>query len=256
MPPWLIIPGAVAVIYLALPIITLMARTPWSRFLEILASPAVWQALRLSLTTATITTVIAIVLGLPLAWWLGTGNSRTHGIVRLIVTVPMVLPPVVGGAALLFTLGRNAPLGRFLYEQFGLSLPFTVTAVVLSQLFVAMPFLVIAIEGAFRTSAGQLEEAAYTLGARPWTVFTRVTLPVIRPALLGGIALCWARAIGEFGATMTFAGSISGTTQTLPVAINELMGFDLDAALTASSVMIVLAVAVLFLLRGRWLSGK
>jgi len=244
------------VTYLDLPIVTLMARTPWSRFLEILTSPAVWQALRLSLITASITTVIAVVLGLPLAWWLGTGNSRLHGIVRLIVTVPMVLPPVVGGAALLFTLGRNAPLGQFLFEAFGISLPFTATAVVLSQLFVAMPFLVIAIEGAFRTSAGHLEEAAYTLGARPWTVFTKVTLPVIRPALLGGIALCWARAIGEFGATMTFAGSIRGTTQTLPVAINELLGFDLDAALTASSVMIVLAVAVLFVLRGRWLSGR
>lgn len=255
-PLWLIIPSALAVIFLVLPIVTLVLRTPWSQFLSILTSPSVFQALKLSLSTATLATLIAIVLGVPLAWWLGTGDSKLHGPVRLLVTVPLVLPPVVGGAALLFTLGRNAPLGQFLFNSFGISLPFSTSAVVLSQLFVGLPFLVISLEGAFRTSAGQLEEAAYTLGASPWTVFSQVTIPVIRPALLGGIALCWARAIGEFGATMTFAGSIRGSTQTLPVAINELMGFDLDAAMTASTVMIFLALAVLFLLRGRWLSGK
>lgn len=255
-PIWLAIPSLVAVVFLVLPITTLVLRTPWPKFLQILTSPAVYEALKLSLWTATLTTLIAIALGVPLAWWLGSADSHWHSPVRLLVTVPLVLPPVVGGAALLFTLGRNAPLGQFLFDTFGVSLPFSTTAVVLSQLFVGLPFLVISLEGAFRTSTGQLEEAAYTLGASPWTVFSRVTIPVIRPALLGGIALCWARAIGEFGATMTFAGSIRGSTQTLPVAINELMGFDLEAAMTASTIMILLALGVLFLLRGRWLSGR
>lgn len=255
-PIWLIIPSLVAVIFLVLPLVTLILRTPWPRFLQILTSPTVLEALKLSLWTATLTTLIAIALGVPLAWWLGTGQSRLHAPIRLLVTVPLVLPPVVGGAALLFTLGRNAPVGQFLFDTFGFSLPFSPAAVVLSQLFVGLPFLIISLEGAFRTSAGRLEEAAYTLGASPWTVFSRVTIPVIRPALLGGIALCWARAIGEFGATMTFAGSIRGSTQTLPVAINELMGFDLDSAMTASTIMILLALGVLFLLRGRWLGGK
>lgn len=255
-PTWLWLPAGTAVVILVLPLVVLLARTPWGDALALLSTPTVRDAIWLSATTATVATVVSILLGLPLAWWLGTGNTRGQGLVRLLVTIPLVLPPVVGGAALLFTYGRGAPIGSLVWSVAGVTIPFTTAAVVIAQVFVAMPFLVVSLEGAFRARGGLLEEAALTLGASPWTVFRRITIPALRPALLGGIALCWARAIGEFGATMTFAGSIRSVTQTLPVAINELLGHDLDAAMMASSIMILLAATVLIVLRGRWVGGR
>ena len=256
VPAWLWLPAGTAVVVLVLPLVVLLARTPWPDAITLLSSSTVRDAFALSLWTATTATAVSALLGVPLAWWLGTGTSRGQGLVRLLVTIPLVLPPVVGGAALLFTYGRGAPVGSLVWNLAGVTVPFTTAAVVIAQVFVAMPFLVVSLEGAFRARGVLLEEAALTLGGDPWTVFRRVTLPGLRPALLGGIALCWARAVGEFGATITFAGSIRSVTQTLPDAIDELLGHDLDAAMVASSLMIGLAVVVLVLLRGRWLGAR
>lgn len=255
VPAWLWVPAACGAIALILPLVVMLARTPWSRCFELLASQAVREAITLSLVTASIATLAATIVGVPLAWCLGKRTFPGQGVLRLAVTIPLVLPPVVGGAALLFTYGRNAPVGEMMLDVFGISIPFTTVAVVMAQTFVAMPFLVISLEGAFRTAGDQLEEVAATLGASQWRIFRRITMPTILPALLGGLALCWARAIGEFGATLTFAGSIRGRTQTLPVAINELLGHDIDAAMMASALMVIVAAAVLIALRGRWLNS-
>ncbi|GAA1391005.1 ABC transporter permease [Luteococcus peritonei] len=226
---------------------------------ELLAGPTVGPALGLSLLCATTATLISLLLGVPLAWWLAQGHGRAAGrlaaAVRALVTLPLVLPPVVGGVALLLAFGRMGVVGSRLDVWFGITLPFTTTAVVLSQVFVAMPFLVVSLEGALANRDPALEEAAETMGASSWQVFRHVTLPLAAPAVLAGTVLCWARALGEFGATITFAGNFPGRTQTMPLAVYLAMQNDPDAAVALSVVLLAVCAVVLLALRGRWVSS-
>jgi molybdate transport system permease protein len=238
---------------LIVPLVGLLFRAPWGSIGGILVRPEVLDALWLSLLCASLATVISLLLGVPLAWVLARASFPGLRLLRALVTLPLVLPPVVGGVALLLVLGRNGLVGRYLDLWFGITLPFTTAAVVVAETFVAMPFLVIAVEGAFRSADQGYDEAAATLGAGRLTVFRRVTLPLIRPALVAGSVLCWARALGEFGATVTFAGNLQGVTRTMPLAVYLAMETDPDEAVVLSLVLLTVSVAVLFALRGRWI---
>jgi molybdate transport system permease protein len=213
------------------------------------------DALVLSLVCATTATAISLVVGVPLAWVLARTEFPGRSLLRALVTLPLVLPPVVGGVALLLVLGRNGLVGQWLDRWLGVTLPFSTAAVVIAETFVAMPFLVVAMEGAFRSADQRYDEAAATLGANRLTVFRRVSLPMVRPALVAGSVLCWARALGEFGATVTFAGNLQGVTRTMPLAVYLAMETDPEAALALSLVLLLVSVAVLAALRGRWLGG-
>jgi molybdate transport system permease protein len=213
------------------------------------------MALRLSLECSVLSTVLSICLGVPLAWVLARISFPGRGIARALCTLSMVLPPVVGGVALFFALGRRGIVGQWLDQWFGVRLPFTTAAVVIAQTFVSMPFLVITVEGALRQMDQRIEGAARTLGASPWYTFRRVTLPTIKPALFAGIVLAWARALGEFGATITFAGNFPGTTQTLPLAVYLALETDAPQAIGLSLVLVAVSFAVLVGLRDRWLGG-
>ncbi|WP_116246597.1 ABC transporter permease [Nocardiopsis sp. FIRDI 009] len=251
-PPWiLLVPALLGVAFLVLPLLGLLASTPWATMGERITDPAVLSALWLSLSTATVATAVCLVLGVPLAWLLARAEFPGRRLVRALITVPLVIPPVVGGVALLLVLGRNGLLGRHLDAWFGLTLPFTTAAVVIAQVFVAMPFLVVSVEGALRGADPRFEEAAATLGASRATVFTRITLPAVLPGVGAGAALCWARALGEFGATITFAGNFPGTTQTMPLAVYMAMQRDPEAAVVLSLVLLLVSLAVLAGLRGR-----
>lgn len=252
--PWpLAVPATVAIAFLLLPLVGLLLRASWRDLPRLLVGSEAVGALRLSLVTATIATVISLVLGVPLAWVLARARFRGRGLLRALVTLPLVLPPVVGGVALLFALGRRGFIGQYLDQWFGLTLPFTSAGVVLAETFVAMPFLVVTVEGAFRSADLGLEEAAATLGSRPFATFCRVTLPLIAPSLIAGSVLCWARALGEFGATITFAGNLPGVTQTMPLAVYQALERDPEAAVALSLVLLVVSIGVLALLRERWL---
>ncbi len=250
-----LIPALIGLAYLVLPLTGLVVRAPWITMPERLAAPDVLTALRLSLQTATIATVVCLALGVPLAWLLARGRFRGRQLVRALVTVPMVLPPVVGGVALLLVFGRRGLVGNWLGTAFGITLPFSTAAVVMAQAFVALPFLVIAVEGTLRGADTRYEEAASSLGASRWTTFRRVTLPLIAPGVAAGAVLSWARALGEFGATITFAGNFPGRTQTMPVAVYLALETDLDAAIVLSLMLLVVAVAILTSLREHWLSS-
>ena len=251
--PWALgAPAALGALLLVVPLVGLLLRAPWSGLPRILSTPEVADALRLSLLSATLATGISLVLGVPLAWVLARSELPGLRLLRALVTLPLVLPPVVGGVALLLVLGRNGLVGQHLDAGLGITIPFTTAAVVIAETFVAMPFLVVAVEGALRSADRGYDEAAATLGASRLTVFRRVTLPLIRPALVAGGVLCWARALGEFGATVTFAGNLQGTTRTMPLAVYLAMETDPDAALALSLVLLAVSVAVLFALRGRW----
>lgn len=254
--PWpLLVPALAGLAFLVLPLAGLLARAPWATLPERLAEPRVLEALRLSLVTATIATAVCLLLGVPLAWLLARTTLPGRRLLRALVTVPLVLPPVVGGVALLLVLGRRGLVGQWLYDAFGVSLPFTTTGVVVAEAFVAMPFLVIAVEGALRAADQRYEEAAATLGASRWTVFRRVTLPMVAPGVLAGAVLCWARALGEFGATITFAGNFPGRTQTMPLAVYLALETDPDAAIVLSLVLLAVSVIVLAGLRDRWVGA-
>ena len=250
--PWpLVAPAAVAIVFLLLPLLGLLVRAPWRSLPTLLADPLVGEALRLSLVTATLATGVSLLLGVPLAWVLARARFPGRSVLRALVTLPLVLPPVVGGVALFLVLGRRGLVGRWLDAWFGLSIPFTPLAVVLAETFVAMPFLVVAVEGALRAADPRFEEASATLGASRWTTFRRVTLPMIGPSVLAGAVLCWARALGEFGATITFAGNFPGRTQTMPTAVYLALETDPEAAIALSLVLLAVSVVVLVSLRDR-----
>ena len=255
VPVGLLVPAGIGLAFLVLPLLGLLLRTPWSTLLDRLAAPGALTALRLSLQTATIATVICVLLGVPLAWLLARVDFPGRKLVRALVTVPLVLPPVVGGVALLLIFGRRGLVGSWLLATFGFALPFSTTAVVIAEAFVAMPFLVIAVEGALRGADTRYEEAAATLGATRWTAFRRVTLPLVAPGIAAGAVLCWARALGEFGATITFAGNTPGITQTMPLAVYlALETGELENAIVLSLVLLTVSVAILVGLRDRWLT--
>jgi molybdate transport system permease protein len=255
-PPAIAVIGAVAAgLFFAIPLLGMLLRAPWSATWDVITSHDALTALRLSLVTSFSATGLALVLGIPLAWVQARVRYPGRGLVRALVLLPMVLPPVVSGIALLLAFGRRGIAGEYLAHA-GVHLPFHVSGAVVAETFVAMPFLVLTLEAGFRSTDQRLEEAARTLGASRTSVFRQITLPAVRPALIAGAVLCWARALGEFGATITFAGNLPGKTQTLPLFVYvTLEGSNSDAAIVLSLVLLVTAVAVIFALRERWLSA-
>ncbi|HEY8474119.1 MAG TPA: ABC transporter permease [Natronosporangium sp.] len=254
-PLLLVVPAIAGLALLVLPLAGLLIRTPWSSLPQRLTAPGILDALRLSLLAATAATLLCLLLGVPLAWLLARARFPGRRVVRAMVTVPLVLPPVVGGVALLLVFGRRGIVGSWLAATFGITLPFTTAGVILAEAFVAMPFLVIAVEGALRGADPRYEEAAATLGASRWTSFRRVTLPLVAPGIAAGAVLCWARALGEFGATITFAGNFPGRTQTMPLAVYLALETDLEAAIVLSLILLVVSVTILASLRDRWLNS-
>ncbi|MBO0867058.1 MAG: molybdate ABC transporter permease subunit [Micromonosporaceae bacterium] len=254
-PAALLLPATLGLAFLVLPLLGLVVRAPWATLPRRLVEPGVLTALRLSLQTASLATLLCLALGVPLAWLLARVQFPGRRLVRALVTVPLVLPPVVGGVALLLVFGRRGLLGAWLSNTFGVTLPFTTPGVVVAEAFVAMPFLVIAVEGALRGADARYEEAAATLGAGRWTSFRRVTLPLVAPGVAAGAVLCWARALGEFGATITFAGNFPGRTQTMPLAVYLALEQDLDAAIVLSLVLLAVSVTILASLRDKWIAA-
>ena len=250
LPPWTWLPAAVAALLVALPLLALLTRVDWADLPALLTSESSRTALWLSLRTSAAATVLCVVLGVPLALVLARARFPGQGLVRSFVLLPLVLPPVVGGIALLATFGRRGLLGGTL-DVLGLQIAFSTTAVVVAQTFVALPFLVVSLEGSLRTAGRRYETVAATLGARPTTVLRRVSLPLVLPGLVSGAVLAFARALGEFGATITFAGSLQGVTRTLPLEIYLQRETDPDAAVALSLLLVVVAVAVIALVRGR-----
>ena len=244
----------VAIIFFALPFLGLLWRVPWRSAWGLLTDSDSLTALGLSIECSLIAAAIAVVLGVPLAWVLARSDFPGRSIVRALCLLSLVLPPVVAGVALFTAYGRRGLLGSPLSQWFGVQLPFSTAGVVMAQTFVAMPFLVLTVEAALRAVDRRPEEAARTLGAGSWTTFRRITLPAIRPALLAGTVLAWARALREFGATITFAGNLPGTTQTAPLAVYRALESDPDRALVLSLVLIGISFAVLLGLRDRWLA--
>jgi molybdate transport system permease protein len=245
--------GVLAVLLLTLPLVGLASRTPWADIPQLLRDPAVLQAVRLSLVASLSALALSTVLGVPLAWLLARVEFPGRRLVRALAVLPMVLPPVVGGVALLLAFGRRGLIGQVLFDLTGWSLPFTTAGVVLAETFVAMPFLLVSVESGLRTMDRRYEEAAATLGASRWTILRTVTLPLTAPSLAGGMALCWARALGEFGATISFAGNLPGRTQTMPLAVYLELESNPPAAYLLSFVLLVISVAVLLALRDRYL---
>ncbi|MCT4353965.1 ABC transporter permease [Streptomyces sp. Je 1-79] len=248
----LAIPALLAVAFLVLPLIGILVRTQWGRLTDHLTSPGTTEALQLSLVVSFWSLGLSLVLGVPLAWLLARVSFPGKAFVRSLVLLPMVLPPTVGGVALLLAFGRRGLLGPWLESTFGITFPFHTSGAVLAATFVAMPFLVISLEGALGGLRPRYEETAASLGASPVRVFFTVTLPMVAPGLIAGAALTWARALGEFGATITFAGNLPGTTQTLPLQVYLLLQDEPEAATSVSLLLLVIAMAVLIALRGRW----
>ena len=244
----LVVPAVLATALLVVPLATLVLDTPWRTLPDHLASEAVRDALAITALTSLLTVVACVLLGTPLAWLLARVDFRGRRVLRALVLVPLVLPPVVAGVALVTALGRSGLVGQHL----PFSIPYTTAGVVLAHTFVSMPFYVLAVEAALRTHGASYDIVAATLGADRWTTFRRVTLPLALPGVLAGSALAWARSLGEFGATITFAGNYPGTTQTMPSLIYVALSSDPTVARTLSLILLVLSVGVLVLLRERW----
>jgi molybdate transport system permease protein len=247
--------AAVAVAFVVLPFVALLQRTPWSDLVDLLGRPIVTDALRLSMLSALAAVVLSLLFGVPLAWVLARSSLPGRSLLRAVVLLPMVLPPVVGGASLLFAFGRRGLLGGPVYDATGFLLPFSLWGVVVANTFVALPFLVITVEAGLRAADTRYEDAAATLGAGRWMILRRVTLPLVAPSVLAGAVLAWARALGEFGATVTFAGNLQGRTQTMPLAVFLALESDRDAAIALSLVLIAVSLVVLVPLRDRWLGA-
>ncbi|WP_404384550.1 ABC transporter permease [Knoellia locipacati] len=250
VPRWLLVPAALGTLFVALPIVAMALTVDWGSFGSLITSDASTDALLLSLRTGATSTVLCVLLGIPLAVVLARTTGTGATLLRSLVLVPLVIPPVVGGIALLQAFGRRGLLGSTL-DVLGVQVAFSTTAVVLAQTFVAMPFLVLSLEGALRTAGTRYEDVAATLGAGPTAVFRRVTLPLALPGLVSGTILAFARCLGEFGATITFAGSLQGTTRTLPLEIYLQREGDPRAAVALSLVLVAVAVLVIGLTRAR-----
>jgi molybdate transport system permease protein len=256
VPRALTILGVAGATFLVLPVIGLLLRTPWSRLGELLSDPHVLAALRISALASVAALAVSTVVGVPLAWLLARRDFPGRALLRAFCVLPMVLPPVVGGVGLLTAFGRRGFVGRPLAELTGVSVPFTFAGVVLAGAFVAMPFLIITVEAGLRGLDQRYEDAAATLGASRGMVLRRVTLPLVAPSLGAGMALCWARALGEFGATITFAGNLAGRTQTMPLAVYLTLESDPAAAILLSVILLAVSVAVLVALRGHFLGAR
>ncbi len=253
-PPVLfVVLAAVGVAFFVLPLVGLLYRAPWETALGDLTTPEALTALRLSFVVSLAATALALLLGVPLAWIYARVPFRGHDIVRALTTLPMILPPVVGGVALLFAFGRRGLFGQALDTMLGIRIPFTTAGAILAATFVAMPFLVLTVEAGLRSMDRRYEDAARTLGAGRWLVFRRVTLPLIAPSVFAGAVLCWARALGEFGATITFAGNLPGTTQTLPLAVYIALETRPEVAIMLSLVLLAISLVILVAMRDRYL---
>ncbi|GAB18431.1 molybdate ABC transporter permease protein [Gordonia effusa NBRC 100432] len=255
LPGWLYLPAAAGVALIVVPPIALVSQTPWDQFLSQVWSESSREALLLSLRTATLSTILCVVLGVPMAVTFARHDGVITRVLRSLVLLPLVLPPVVGGIALLYTFGRMGMIGQPLRSA-GIDIAFTSTAVVLAQTFVALPFLVISVEGALRVAGTKYEEVSATLGASPSRTLARVTIPLIAPSLLAGVVLAFARALGEFGATITFAGNAPGTTQTAPLAIYMAEIDDPQSAIPLSLVLVLLSLIVVVAVHTRRRIGR
>jgi len=251
----LLAPAGLAGLLLVVPLVSLVGRTPWDTLSAQLGSEPARQALWLSVFTSTAAMLVCLVLGLPLAWVLARIEFPGRQLLRALATVPLVLPPVVAGVALLAAFGRTGFVGSPVRDLTGYSIPFTTTAVVIAHTFVALPFFVISVEGALRSTDRAYDAAAATLGATRWTIFRRVTLPMTMPGIAAGMVLGWARSLGEFGATITFAGNFPRTTQTMPLLVYTELQHDAGAARVLSMIMLVISIGVLVALRDRWLGA-
>lgn len=251
----LLVPAALAATLLVVPLVALVVDTPWSTLPDQLADPRVREALWLTGLTSLVTVAACLVLGTPLAWLLARVAFPGRSLLRAAVTVPLVLPPVVAGVALVSALGRNGLVGSFLRDTTGLTVPYTTTAVVIAHTFVSMPFFVLSLEGALRAGGERYDAVAATLGADRWTTFRRITLPLALPGLVAGAVLAWARSLGEFGATITFAGNYPGSTQTMPSLIYAALQSDPAVARTLSMLLLLVSLAILAALRNRWLTA-
>ncbi len=249
LPGWIYLPAGIGAVLVILPLVAMISRVDWSRFVELISAPSSLAALKLSLQTSSVSTLLCLVFGVPMALVLARTRFPGMQVVRSLILLPLVLPPVVGGIALLYTFGRRGLLGHTL-QVLGLQIAFTTTAVVLAQTFVSLPFMVVALEGTLRTVGSRYEVVAATLGARPTTVLRRVTLPLVLPGLVSGAVLSFARSLGEFGATLTFAGSLEGVTRTLPLEIYLQRETDADTAVALSLVLVAVAILVVGLSQG------
>lgn len=247
--------ATLGIAFLVLPIVAVLFRMPWSDLGNIVTDDANRTALVLSLRTSLFATLLSVVVGIPIAYVLAFNTFIGSRIIRAICVLPMVLPPVVGGVALIYVLGKNGVVGQYLWDWFGLRLAFTESAAVLAQFFVAAPFFIVVMESAFASLDPSIVAVSRTLGARPWYSLLRVQLPLVLPAFLAGVVLTWARALGEFGATITFAGNTEGRTQTLPLAVYSALESGSNAALLLSFLLIVVSFIVLVSLRSHWTSG-
>jgi molybdate transport system permease protein len=255
LPRWVYLPAAVGALFVVVPLVGILLEIDWAHFIPLITSESSRTALILSLKTSAASTVLCVLIGVPMALVLARGRFPGQSILRALVLLPLVLPPVVGGIALLYTFGRQGLLGHQL-EVLGIRIAFSTTAVVLAQSFVSLPFLVVSLEGAMRTAGNNYESVAATLGARPTTVLRRVTLPLVVPGLVSGAVLAFARSLGEFGATLTFAGSLQGVTRTLPLEIYLQRETDPHAAIALSLLLIVVAAAVVITAGGRRVAGE
>lgn len=254
LPAWIYLPAALGALFVITPLIAILLRIDWPHFIPLVTSESSRAALVLSLKTAGASTVVCVLIGVPMALVLARGQFPGQSVLRALVLLPLVLPPVVGGIALLYTFGRQGLLGEYL-DLWGIRIAFSTTAVVLAQTFVSLPFLVVSLEGALRSAGTGYEHIAATLGARPTTVLRTVTLPLVLPGLISGAVLAFARALGEFGATLTFAGSLQGVTRTLPLEIYLQRESDADAAVALSLLLIVVAAAIVIAAGTRRLTG-
>jgi molybdate transport system permease protein len=250
VPRWLYLPAALGIAVVLLPLVAILVKTPWAHFWSSITSHDALTALELSLRTAALSTAGCLVLGVPLAIVFAHNRTRWMRVTRAVVLLPLVLPPVVGGLALLYVFGRQGMLGKQLHA-WGIDIAFSTTAVVLAQLFVSLPFVVITVEGALRTVGDRYDRVAATLGASPARTLGRVTLPLIAPALASGTVLAFARALGEFGATITFAGNLPGVTQTAPLAIYVDQIDDPAQALPMSVLLVAVALIVVIAVHAR-----
>ena len=254
LPRWIYLPAAAGAIFVVLPLVAVAARVDWSQFWSLITSTSSLTALKLSLKTSAASTTLCIALGVPMAMVFARNESKLVRWTRPLILLPLVLPPVVGGIALLYAFGRLGLIGQYL-DAAGIHIAFTTSAVVLAQTFVSLPFLVIALEGAARTAGSEFEVVAATLGARPTTVWWRVSLPLLAPGLMSGAVLAFARSLGEFGATLTFAGSREGVTRTLPLEIYLQRESDADAAVALSVLLVAVAAVVVVGLGSRRLKA-
>jgi molybdate transport system permease protein len=254
LPLWIL--AAIGAVFVSLPLVALLLRAPWDEIRGSLSGAGAGEALRLSIVVSLSATALSVLLGLPLAWVLARSTIPGRSVLRAVVVLPIVLPPVVGGIGLLAALGRGGVVGRWLYESAGVQLTFTTWGAVAATTFVSMPLVVLATEAGLRSIDQRYEGAAAALGANPRYAIRRIVLPMLGPQLAAGAVLAWARALGEFGATITFAGNLAGRTQTLPLAVYEARLTDPGGAIFLSLILVALSVGVLVVMRDRITSAR